>query len=332
MEDQEQNLHLARKESTTGSAADEVSSLDSTHGENKEQTDEREPSISEHDQHHQSAQSKATAILTGASSSMTPASINYNINIQFDPATPQAGRPTHLSLVVTEQKVGETIKHFDIIHDKLMHLIIVNSEDLSHFAHIHPELDKGTGIFHISHTFQEAGKYKMWIDVKPKGAEQVLTAFPFNVEGQTVHIPTSIVSDMKSTKKVVIADGHIYRVTLDFQPKPLIARSSVKMTFEIKDADNKPISITEPLMAAGGHCVIIDADCHELLHIRPVEEVGGDDDVAHRVLTRPASWLGGPSVSFLANFPKPGLYRAWGQFQHEGRLLTADFTFEVHQE
>jgi hypothetical protein len=24
-----------------------------------------------------------------------------------------------------------------------------------------------------------------------------------------------------------------------------------------------------------------------------------------------------------------GLYRAWGQFQHEGRVLTADFTFEV---
>jgi hypothetical protein len=91
------------------------------------------------------------------------------------------------------------------------------------------------------------------------------------------------------------------------------------MTFEIKDADNKPISIIEPLMVAGGHCVIIDADCHELLHIRPVEEVGDDDDddVAHRVLTRPVSWKVGPTVSFLANFPKPGLYRAWGQFQHE---------------
>jgi len=41
------------------------------------------------------------------------------------------------------------------------------------------------------------------------------------------------------------------------------------------------------------------------------------------------SWRGGPSVSFLANFPKPGLYRAGGQFQHEARLLTADFTFDV---
>jgi hypothetical protein len=97
---------------------------------------------------------------------MIPASINYNVNIQFDPATPQSGKPTSLSLVVTEQKVGEPIKDFDIIHDKLMHLIIVNSEDLSHFAHIHPKLDKETGIFHIAHTFSKAGKYKMWIDAK----------------------------------------------------------------------------------------------------------------------------------------------------------------------
>jgi hypothetical protein len=159
----------------------------------------------------------------------------------------------------------------------------------------------------------------MWIDVKPKGGIQVLTAFAFNVEGQPVHTPATIVPDMTSMKNVVIADGQSYQVTLDFQPKPLIARSSVKMTFEIKDANNKPISNLEPLMAAGGHCVIIAADGHEFLHVHPAEEVG--DDVS--------SWRGRPSVSFLANFPKPGLYRAWGQFQHEGRLLTADFTFEV---
>jgi hypothetical protein len=103
------------------------------------------------------------------------------------------------------------------------------------------------------------------------------------------------------------------------------------MAFEIRDADNKPISITEPLMPAGGHCVIIDADCNELLHVCPLEEVGSDDDDADRVLTRLASWRGGPSIYFMANFPKSGLDRAWGQFQHERRLVTADFTFEVLQ-
>lgn len=296
-----------------------------THSQDKDSTHERESSsVIEHKEHHQhqhhqhSAQPETTTTLAVATtSSMMPASVNYNVNVQLDPPTPQASKPTHLDLIVTEQKVGEPIKDFDVIHDKLMHLIIVNSEDLSHFAHIHPKLNKETGVFSIVHTFAKAGKYKMWIDAKPKGGIQILTAFPFNVEGQPVHSPTNITSD-KTFVKEVMTDGQSYQVTLDFQPEKLGVGMDTKMTFEIRDANGKPISNLEPLMAAGGHCVIIGADAREFLHVHPAEEV---DDIV--------SWRGGPSVSFLANFPKPGLYRAWGQFQHEGKLLTVDFTFEV---
>jgi hypothetical protein len=318
MEDDKQHSHVVRKESRTGSQAGKDSSPHHTQSQSKELTHERESSVSEHkeQQHHEqhhahqqhSAQPKTTT---------TTLTATYNVNVQFDPATPQAGRPTNLSLVITEQRVGEPIKQFDIIHDKLMHLIIVNSEDLSHFAHIHPKLDKEAGIFHITHIFAKAGKYKMWIDAKPKGGIQILTAFAFNVEGQPIHTPVNITSDRTFEKEVVI-DGQSYQITLDFHQEHLSAGRDTKMTFEIRDANGKPIRNLEPLMAAGGHCVIIAADGHEFLHVHPAEEV---DDVA--------SWRGGPSVSFLANFPKPGLYRAWGQFQHEGRLLTADFTFEV---
>jgi hypothetical protein len=311
MEDDMKRSHLVRKESRASPQAGKGSSPDNTHSQGKDPTHERESSASEHKKHHQ--QHSSSQPETTATSSM----INYNVNVQFDPATPQAGKPTNLSLVVTEQKVGESIKQFDIIHDKLLHLIIVNSEDLSHFTHIHPKLDKETGIFHIAHTFAKAGRYKMWIDAKPSGGMQILTAFAFNVEGQPVHSPANITSD-KTFVKEVVTDGQSYQVTLDFQRENLGVGRNTKMTFEIRDAERKPISNLEPLMAAGGHCVIIDAIGRELLHVHPAEEV---DDVA--------SWRGGPSVSFLANFPKPGLYRAWGQFQHEGRLLTADFTFEV---
>jgi hypothetical protein len=251
--------------------------------------DEGVSSASENKSHHNHHSSHSK---TGSTSSTISALINYSVNVQFDPAIPQAGEPTKLNFVVTEQKIGEPIKDFDVIHDKLMHLIIVNKEDLSHFAHIHPELDRESGIFHISHTFAKAGKYKMWIDAKPKDGMQIL--------------------------KNVDAEGQSYQIALNCEPEQLIAGRNIKMTFEIKDANGKPISNLEPLMAAGGHCVIIDADGREFLHVHPAEEV-------HDAV----NWRGGPSVSFLANFPKPGLYRAWGQFQHEGRLLTADFTFEV---
>ncbi len=321
-DDDKQHSHLIGKEDRTSSQAGKDSSPHHTQSQSKELSHESKSSVSdhkEHDQHHEqqhhhhhqqySTQSKTTT---------TSLKATYNVNVQFDPATPQAAKPTHFSMIVTEQKVGETIKQFDIIHDKLMHLIIVNSEDLSHFAHIHPKLDKETGIFHVTHTFAKAGKYKMWIDAKPKGGIQILTAFPFNVEGQPVHSPAIIAHEQTRVKNVV-ADGQSYQVILNCQPEQLVASRDTKMTFEIRDANGKPILNLEPLMAAGGHCVIIDADAREFLHVHPAEEI--TDDVA--------SWRGGPSVSFLANFPKPGLYRAWGQFQHEGKLLTADFTFEV---
>jgi hypothetical protein len=311
---------IVTKENRLGYLAEEGSSSH-TYTEGKDPTHERKSHTNEDEQHpqhqHHSAQPNTTATLTDATSIMMPTITNYNVNVQFDPPSPQAGKSTNLSLIVTEQKVGEPIKLFDIIHDKLMHLVIVNSEDLSYFAHIHPKLNKESGIFHISHTFPKAGKYKMWIDAKPKGGIQTLTAFAFNVEGQPVRSPATITVDQTLVKKVVV-DAQSYRVALDFQREHLGVGRNTKMTFEIRDANGKPISNLEPLMAAGGHCVIIDAKAHEFLHVHPAEEV---DDVA--------SWLGGPSVSFLANFPKPGLYRTWGQFQHEGRLLTADFTFEV---
>jgi hypothetical protein len=310
MEEDKHHSHLVRKENRTSSQAEKDSSSHHSQSQSKELSHESESPISDHKERHQqhSTQPKTTT---------TTLTTNYNVNVQFDPPTAQAGRPTHLSLVITEQKIGEPISQFDVLHEKLMHLIIVNSKDLSHFAHLHPRLDKETGIFHITHTFAKAGKYKMWIDTKLKGGQQILTAFAFNVEGQPVHTPGTIALEQTRVKNVV-ADGQSYQVTLNCEPEHLIAGRNVKMTFEIRDANGKPISNLEPLMAAGGHCVIIDADARQFLHVHPAEEVDNAAD-----------WRGGPSVSFLAHFPKPGLYRAWGQFQHEGRLLTADFTFEV---
>ncbi len=321
MED-EHHHHFLRRERKNGSQAEEDSPpYSSSQAELPERKSELHSSSSSSHEHYPSHSAHSEITTSMATTPMDPASINYNVNVQFEPATPQAGKPTSISFVVTEQKVGEPIKQFDIIHDKLMHLIIVNREDLSHFVHIHPKLDKERGIFYIAHTFAKAGKYKMWIDVKPKEGIQILTAFAFNVEGQPIHFPAIIVPEQTNVKNVV-AEGHNYQITLNCQPEQQpVAGRNVKMTFEIRDANGKPISNLEPLMAAGGHCVIIDADSREFLHVHPAEEIA--EDVA--------SWRGGPSISFIANFPKPGLYRAWGQFQHEGRLITADFTFEVHK-
>jgi hypothetical protein len=100
-----------------------------------------------------------------------------------------------------------------------MHVIIVG-EDLSYFVHIHPTRADGTNrsTFTISHTFPESGKYKLWVDFKPKGGNQILAAFKFDVVGQPVHIPAELVHDGKYTKRSL--DGR-YQISLKIPDKRL---------------------------------------------------------------------------------------------------------------
>jgi hypothetical protein len=60
----------------------------------------------------------------------------------------------------------------------------------------------------------------MWIDVKPKGGIQVLTAFAFNIEGLPIHSPDNITPD-KAVLKEVVSDGQTYQVTLNFHQERL---------------------------------------------------------------------------------------------------------------
>jgi hypothetical protein len=106
-----------------------------------------------------------------------------------------------------------------------------------------------------------------------------------------------------------------YQITLKI-PKEIKANDDVDITFSIANNKGNPITDLEPLMGAGGHSVIISSNAQEFLHVHPAQEV-------------PANWKGGPDIQFKANFPLPGLYKAWGQFQHENKTITADFIIRV---
>jgi hypothetical protein len=156
----------------------------------------------------------------------------YNVDIRFNPITPEAGRLTELILSITDQKLGDPIKELELVHDKLMHVIIV-AEDLSYFAHIHPTIVGGTNdsTFTVSHTFPESGKYKLWVDFRPKGGNQTLAAFKFNVTGQPIHRSEELVHDGKYTKKSL--DGQ-YQISLKI-PGKIISQNDLDIAFSVSD-------------------------------------------------------------------------------------------------
>jgi hypothetical protein len=240
-----------------------------------------------------------------------PISNQYNVNLHFDSIVPEAGRKTVLTISVAE-KPGTPVRDFELVHDKLMHLIIVG-EDLSYFAHIHPTLAGTDGNFTVNHIFPESGTYKLWVDFKPKGGKQTLVTFLADVKGLPIHRPIVLVYDGVHNKESSDRD---YRIGLKLPQEKIIAKGDTDIVFTISDASGNPVTDLEPLMGAGGHSVIISSDTQEFLHVHPAEEIESD-------------WKGGPNISFRTIFPKSGLYKAWGQFQHKGKIITADFVLKV---
>jgi len=210
---------------------------------------------------------------------------------------------------VTDSTVSNPIREFDLVHGRRMHLVVV-SEDLAFFDHVHPELRDG--FFQLAFTFPEAGPYRLWAEAKPTGGERALVAFRLRVEGGPIHQPIALVPDREMTKAVM--DGR-YRVTLT--PRDAVAAEKpVVLTFSLARPDGSPVTDLRPLMSAGGHCVVISEDAQTFVHVHPTREVD-------------ASWRGGPDVDFETTFSTPGLYKVWGQFLRVGTVITAAFVLDV---
>jgi hypothetical protein len=236
--------------------------------------------------------------------------IPYSISLRYNPSVPKAGQPTLITIKITENQTQKRVKVFDLLHEKLMHAIIV-SEDLSHFSHIHPVFDNKEGKFTVYHVFPETAKYKIWIDFKPKNGNQTLVTFKLDNMIDTAPKPTRIIRDIQYTKQ--IDQNHKVKLLI---PKEIESNKPVDLTFIILDQNSNPITDLTPLMGAGGHNVIISSNLKEFLHVHPTKEVN-------------STWKGGPDISFSTVFPYPGLYKTWGQFQHQNVIITADFVLEV---
>ena len=82
----------------------------------------------------------------------------YNVILKYNPTVPKAGQPTLITIKIRENKTEKRVKEFDL-DEKLMHVIIV-SEDLAYFSHIHPIFDDKEDIFTVYHQFPETGDTK----------------------------------------------------------------------------------------------------------------------------------------------------------------------------
>jgi hypothetical protein len=219
-----------------------------------------------------------------------------------------AEQPAELRFFVRETKTKQVVRDFEIAHTKLFHLLLV-SKDLSWFAHEHP-MQQSDGSFFISQSFPSGGEFLIYGDVAPKNAGSQILGTTLKVSGKTPRPTPLKISPTKNT-----VDG---MTALLKMPTPLPISKSTTLVFSLTDSTtSKAITDLEPYLGAFGHLMLIHQDGQTVVHSHPAEDEVG----------LAASKLG--TVAFLARFPRPGVYKAWGQFQRGGKVITIPFVLSV---
>lgn len=184
----------------------------------------------------------------------------------------------------------------EVVHEKLIHLIIV-SEDLNEYYHLHPvQKDEFTFENEIVLT---GDAYKAFVDIRPKGKNYVIESIPFRVGSEVYarrdHSNTALKIDEKMTKEV---QGKI----VEFHHPQLQVGKDIRLTFDIKNAT------PQPYLGALGHVVIIDEKVENFIHVHPISQY---------------------DTAFDARFDQPGLYKLWAEFKFNEEVVTFPYVIEV---
>jgi len=251
------------------------------------------------------------------------------VHFSSKPSASRVGKPVNLSFHV-EGTDGRPAK-LATVHEKKVHTIVV-SDDLSEFAHIHPEPRRG-GSWSVDYTPAKAGGHTVFAEMTPqgRGAKTELKRFDLDVAG-TAATPVVLKAD-KRAKTV----GSL-KVDLETDPRSLRAGEPAMLTFDLTDAKTgKAPDKMEKYLGAQGHAITISADRKNFVHAHPLEDGAMPDmpGMDHGAMpgmdqgAAPAASGKSTKIQFAATFPEQGLYKVWGQFQRDGKSVTVPFVVKV---
>jgi hypothetical protein len=270
--------------------------------------------------------------------------VPYTANVAPSLMPVKPGAKTDLTVRLIDP-LGSIVKldQLEIVHEQPLHLLIVSS-DLSWYAHEHPS-PQADGTFKLpGFVFPAAGQYIFYHDYTPKGKAQQVPQFKLRVAGDT---PAAIPL-VENYDVIAIIDGYEFRVRCNGDKFRAGEDSIIRIGV---DRGGEPVTDLEPYLGAMGHLVIISQDLKQFVHSHPLDmdddhghegetDHGHDDDHGHAGHDHEAIMTAAKAAVSLANgkptdivfhavFPKPGLYKAFAQFQHKGKILTYPFVIDA---
>ncbi len=238
-----------------------------------------------------------------------------------NPAQLEAGKSAMLSFTPKIKGNESAPVPLDLVHEKKMHLILV-SDDLSWFDHIHPEYS-ATGSYDIKvlakgenftdgrgkneTRFDAGGKYWAFTDFKPTGGLNRVNKTEINVAGA----PAKAVA-YTQPKMTTTVDGYALTLEGGHEGAGFAAGSQQHIPVTITKGGKAVDPATfENYLGEKAHLVLVEVASKEFVHTHPSAE-GGRLDIH-------------------TTFAKPGTYRGWLQFQTDGKVHTADFVLKVEE-
>lgn len=234
-----------------------------------------------------------------------------------NPAQLEAGKASVMSFTPKVKGNESAPVPLDLVHEKKMHLILV-SDDLSWFDHLHPEyqangaydiklLGKGdafaNGRGHNETRFEAGGKYWAFTDYKPTGGLNQVNKTEIAVAGA----PAKSVAYTQA-KTTTTTDG--YTIALEVGQTSLGTNAQLHIPVAITKG-GKPVDPTtfENYLGEKAHAILVEVGSKTFVHTHPAAVDG--------------------KLNIHTTFAQPGTYRGWLQFQTEGKVHTADFVLKV---
>ncbi|MEK7533719.1 MAG: hypothetical protein AAB600_00115 [Patescibacteria group bacterium] len=248
---------------------------------------------------------------------------DFHATLSSTPSAIQAAKPFTLKVVLHDKR-GRPVNDLQISHERILHVILV-SEDMEEFKHVHPEDAKnyvaktGQTEFEIPITLSKAGRYRVLVDGSRKGVGEVsdLGWLEVGIVGDSVGEPVLIKKDRRLNR--IFGE---YDVSLVPTPhNALRSGEKTQLSYFIRDRETgNPIFDIEQYLGADMHLAIMSIDLSTILHTHGARwepKLGPNQGVAF------------PEIRANYTFPYPGLWKIYGQFQHKGKVVTTEFMVEV---
>lgn len=202
---------------------------------------------------------------------------------------------------------------------KLLHFLAVRN-DFTNFAHVHPTMAPD-GTWSVLLPLNASGPYQLYVDFLLKDSQGLPKHFvlrrPLDVAGPFQLSPVVPAPSMSGE-----ADG--YRITFLKQPKPWTV---MLLPARVTHTDGSPVNDLQPYLAVYAHFTSFNISNDLYGHAHPLEYAGAGRE-GWPDATMPA-FRGGPMLTFHAEFPGAGDYRAFVEFQIAGQMHTVALTMHV---